>query len=165
MTKKSNGSAKVNKNPVRLGVLEEIFTSHLQRVAYLLGRATEKAVQGYSLRTGTIGGLSIILSNPGCSQNDIVNSTTFDKSAVNAIVNNLEQLGWVERRRSDTDRRRYTLYATMEGEQAMARMISDIKDIEARLMAGMSPASRAQLLVLLDEMHRSCLADRSRKPW
>jgi DNA-binding MarR family transcriptional regulator len=137
-------------------LIDGIFTAHIQRVEHLLRKATAEALAGLDLRTGSIGALAIIQAHPGCAQNDIVKRTTFDKSAVNAIVNSLEQLGWAERRKTETDRRRYALFATPEGEKALRRIISEIQKIEGRLMSRMTAADQLRLRRLLEKMHESC---------
>ncbi len=81
----------------QLGPVGELFTVRLQRAEYLLSRETSKAWTGHRLRTGTIGVLSQIAQVPGISQNELSKRTTYDKSAINAIVNSLEELGWAER--------------------------------------------------------------------
>jgi DNA-binding MarR family transcriptional regulator len=147
--------------PDEWGVVGELFTVRLQRAEYLLSRATTKAWTNYKLRTGAIGVLSQIVKYPGISQNEIVKRTTFDKSAVTLIVNNLERLGWAERHTSTTDRRRQSLRATPVGERELARIIERLKAIESRMLAAISPAILEQLSNLLDQVSASCLAAES----
>jgi DNA-binding MarR family transcriptional regulator len=142
----------------QMGEVGELFSVHLNQLDHLLRRATAEAWGNRELRTGTIGALSMIAANPGISQNDIVQNTLFDKSAVNAIVNGLEEIGWAYRRPSRTDRRRYELYATEEGQAALRRIVTRIKTIESRMLAGLTEQQRADLLGLLDRLHASITA-------
>src|SRR5690242_3239006 len=101
--KKERAAALETADLSRMGLINELFTVRLQRVDNLLSRAVATAWAGHDLRTGTVAALSYIAANPGAAQNDIAKRTNFDKSAVNAIVNSLEQLGWAERRAADGD--------------------------------------------------------------
>jgi DNA-binding MarR family transcriptional regulator len=139
------------------GAVGKLFTIRLRRAEYLLTRATSQAWSGPALRTGTIAALSQIVHSPGISQRELVDGTSFDKSAINAMVNHLEKLGWAERRSSQSDKRRNALYATDAGEAALAEMIGRIEEIESRMLAQVPPAALAQLSDLLDQLHQSCL--------
>lgn len=138
-----------------LGLVGGLFTMRLQRVEYLFSRATRAVWGGKELRSGAIGSLSLIVANPGMSQSDIVKNTTFDKSAVNGIVNNLEELGWAERRRSESDRRRYAIFPTDKGKKAIQRIVDRINIIETRMLSFMDEDDREKLLTLLDALHDS----------
>lgn len=146
--------------PDEWGLVGELFTVRLQRAEYLLSQATTKAWADTRLRTGTIGVLSQIVKYPGISQNEIVKRTTFDKSAITLIVNNLERLGWAERRRSETDRRSQSLHATETGASELVKIVDRIKAIETRMLARVSPKVLDELRHLLDEVSASCLAQR-----
>lgn len=156
--KTRKGRIKQSADLTQMGPIGELFTGHLQRVDYLLSRATAQAWEGRDLRTGTIAALSSIVANPGMSQSDIVNATSFDKSAVNAIVNTLEQLGWANRTSVDSDRRRYALHPTEAGEKMLKDIVERVEAIEAQLLAGLTAKEKAQLRALLDRLHGSCVA-------
>ena len=149
---------KQSANLTQLGSIGALFTGHLHRVAYLLSRATAQAGAGHDLRTGTIAALSVIVANPGISQSDIVTATTFDKSAVNAIVNTLERLGWATRTSVESDRRRHALHATEAGEEALNVIIERLTTIETHMLAGLTADEKSQIINLLDRLHDSCVA-------
>lgn len=144
-----------------MGPVDQLFTAHLQRVEHHFAQFSTKVLKNYKLRSGAIGGLSLIICNPGGAQNDIVTRTTFDKSAVNAIVNNLVEVGWVVRNRAASDRRRYELFATPEGIRNFNKYLETIRNREQRLLANMSPESQRELIDLLDQLYLSCLVAES----
>lgn len=156
-TKKDRDAALETADLSRMGRINELFTVRLQRADNVLSRAAATAWAGHDLRTGTVAALSFIAANPGAAQNDIVKRTNFDKSAINAIVNSLERLGWAERRPSESDKRRHALFVTPAGEAALQSIIDTIKQIESRMLAEMSQKAQNQLIKLLDQLHRSCL--------
>ncbi len=61
------------------------------------------------------GTLVLCEQNPGMAQFQIAAALDIDKASVVAVVDRLEELGWLLRRRSNHDRRRYGLYLTAEG--------------------------------------------------
>lgn len=140
----------------QMGRVNELFTVHLQRVNHELSRAIGNVWGGLELRTGTFAALSFIVANPGCSQNDVAKRTNCDKSAINAIVNNIEHLGWAERRPSETDRRRHELHATTAGVQTLDSIIEQIKEVEDRLLTNMTKPQKNRLVELLDQLHHAC---------
>jgi DNA-binding MarR family transcriptional regulator len=144
--------------PVGLGDVGGLFTVRLRRTEYLLSRAVAKAWGDRPLRTGTIGVLSQIAKDPGISQSELSRRTTFDKSAINAIINGLEQLGWANRRKAEDDRRRHELYATDAGMAALQGIVARIRQIEVRMLANVAPHVLEQLCDMLDQVHLSCLA-------
>jgi DNA-binding MarR family transcriptional regulator len=140
-----------------LGIVGELFTVRLQRAGYLLTAATSRAWDDHSLRTGTIGVLSLIASHPGISQNEIAKRTTFDKSAISAIVSNLEDLGWATRNSSARDRRSNALHVTELGQSRLQEIIDRIQGIERQMLALVPPGALQSLSELLDLVHASCL--------
>jgi DNA-binding MarR family transcriptional regulator len=162
-TQVSSSTEKTKEAPQResiksMGPVDQLFTAHLQRVEHHFAQFSTKALRKLNLRSGAIGALSMIIDNPGGSQNDIVMHTTFDKSAVNAIVNNLVEVGWVVRNRAGSDRRRYELFATPEGVQNFDKYLEQIRNREQRLLANLSPEAQRELVGLLDQLFLSCLA-------
>lgn len=151
--KASNGNASLDAS--RLGMVGELFTVRLQRAEVLLNKATSQAWAGYTVRAGSIGVLSLIVEEPGISQIDIARRTNFDKSTITGIVNNLEKLGWAERRPSASDGRSYALHATREGKAKLRGIVDGVKQIEARMLADVPDDMIKQLSELLDLVHAS----------
>jgi DNA-binding MarR family transcriptional regulator len=135
-----------------------LFNVRLKRAELLLTRAVSLAWSGYNLRSGTVGVMAQIDRFPGISQNEIARRFNIDKSAMNAIVNGLEKLGWAERRTDAADRRRHALHLTAAGMAELETIVARIELIEARMLARVPPATIALLRGLLDEVHASCLA-------
>lgn len=140
-----------------MGPVDILFTAHLQRVEYFFARFSRDELYKRELRSGSIGALSLIVANPGYSQNDIVKQTAYDKSAVNAIANCLLSAKLIERRTSDTDRRRYELYATPDGVEYLNAYLDTVRQREQQLLAGLSAGDQEQLICLLNKLYVNCL--------
>jgi DNA-binding MarR family transcriptional regulator len=65
------------------------------------------------------------------------------------LVDELEKLGLVERRRNPADRRSHALYLTEQGVATVDRVREISAEHEAELGAGLTGAQRAQLVSLL----------------
>src|SRR5262249_60108767 len=65
------------------------------------------------------------------------------------LVDELERLGLVERRRNPADRRSHALYLTAPGQAMLARVRAVTAEHEASITAGLTGEEREQLLALL----------------
>lgn len=70
-----------------------------------------------------------IATNPGHTQEEISERLLMDKTTTARAVKQLEELGYITRRRDDLDRRRYRLKPTAKGKELLPRVL------EARKMA------------------------------
>lgn len=78
--------------------------------------------------------------------------TMVSSGAVTKRVDRLEAKGLVERRPSVTDRRSRTVVLTLEGRRVIDAAVDDHVVNEARLLAGLDPAERAELADLLGRL-------------
>jgi DNA-binding MarR family transcriptional regulator len=95
------------------------------------------------------GALVLCEQNPGMAQFQIAAALDIDKASVVAIVDRLEELGWLLRRRSNHDRRRYGLYLTPEGARQAHILRGQAEGAEAFARDVYSPDELKQLLGLL----------------
>ncbi|MFT3968522.1 MAG: MarR family transcriptional regulator [Sphingobium sp.] len=145
-------------NPIdMLGPLSGLLSVKLRQVDIILTRCLTELSASLGLRPHTLSSLGIIIGNPGMSQNELTLHSGTDKSTIVAIVDRLEELGWACRRRSATDRRKHSLFATEEGEAALRRIAAEVKRGEDQLLRGMAPDELDALVALLDKMRRSCV--------
>jgi DNA-binding MarR family transcriptional regulator len=87
--------------------------------------------------------------NPGMAQFQIAAALDIDKASVVAVVDRLEELGWLLRRRSDHDRRRYGLYLTPEGARQVRVLCTQAQEAESFTHEIFSTEEMNQLLSLL----------------
>src|ERR671915_2207307 len=78
------------------------------------------------------GMLSHLAASEGRSQQALSNALGIHRSAVVALVDDLERRGLAERRRDPVDRRAYTLYLTPQGRELLAELqrAADAEDAE-----------------------------------
>ena len=99
--------------------------------------------------------LSHLAAFEGQSQQALSNALGIHRSAVVALVDDLESRGLAERRRDPADRRAYTLYLTSEGRALLAELDRAADDEDAELLTALDAAERAQLISLLQRVAES----------
>ena len=105
----------------------------------------------HGLPTGSLTVLALIAANPGSSQTALAGRAGLNKSALVGIVDSLEQRGLVERDRAASDRRRYQVSVTPEGEKAMQALFAAVDRQEQDLRKALSKRDMIELLALLDK--------------
>jgi DNA-binding MarR family transcriptional regulator len=101
------------------------------------------------------GMLSHLAASEGQSQQALSNALGIHRSAVVALVDDLEQRGLAERRRDPGDRRAYTLYLTPKGRRVLADLEGLAQDHEGELLAALDASERSQLISLLQRIAES----------
>ena len=101
------------------------------------------------------GMLSHLAVSEGSSQQALSAALGIHRSAVVALVDDLERRGLAERRRDPVDRRAYTLYLTEPGRERLADLERVAEQDEAELLAALDASERAQLISLLQRVSES----------
>jgi DNA-binding MarR family transcriptional regulator len=101
------------------------------------------------------GMLSHLAANEGQSQQALSRALGVHRSAVVALVDDLEQRRLAERRRDPADRRAYTLHLTAPGRKLLGELQRVAEEDEAELLAALSASERSQLLSLLRRVAES----------
>lgn len=83
------------------------------------------------------------------TQREIGKRLHFDASDIVALVDDLEADGLVERRRNETDRRRYDVTLTAEGRSALRKQSTRVKSRSADFLSALDPVEREELHELL----------------
>jgi DNA-binding MarR family transcriptional regulator len=101
------------------------------------------------------GMLSHLAASEGRSQQALAVALGIHRSAVVALVDDLEQRGLAERRRDPGDRRAYTLYLTPTGRDVLADLERLAEDHDAELLTALDAEERAQVISLLQRVAES----------
>jgi DNA-binding MarR family transcriptional regulator len=131
-------------------------------VAFLLAQLGHHAAAMFAEQMDTVeltpphaGILRAIAAEPGRSQQALSTQLGLLPSRVVAYVDELEDRGYVERRRNPDDRRLHALYLTAYGRKLMTKIGDLARQHERRLTAGLDPQQRTTLRELL-----AAIADR-----
>ena len=129
----------------RLGFL--LAKTHLS----LLGQVEAK-IDPEGLTGRHYGCLTVIADEGPLTQQRLGERLGVDRTTIVAVVDALEQHGFVERQRNPEDRRAYALQVTPKGEAWQRKMTEVILETEREFLASLSPAERKQLVELLQRV-------------
>jgi len=101
------------------------------------------------------GMLSHLAASEGQSQQALSIALGIHRSAVVALVDDLEHRGLAKRRRDPLDRRAYTLYLTPPGRDVLADLERMAEEHEAELLTALDASERSQLISLLQRVAES----------
>jgi DNA-binding MarR family transcriptional regulator len=101
------------------------------------------------------GMLNQLAVNEGQSQQALSRALGIHRSAVVALVDDLEHRGLAERRRDPTDRRAYTLYLTPAGRELLTELDHAADEDEAELLTALDVSERSTLISLLQRVAES----------
>lgn len=96
--------------------------------------------------------LRAIAAEPGRSQRALSDYLRVLPSRLVGYLDELEQSGYIERRRNNDDRRQYALYVTPNGKKLMRRISGFASEHEAQLTAALTADERDTLHALLEKV-------------
>lgn len=130
-------------------------------VAFLLSQLGHHAATEFAEQMALVeltpphaGILRTIAESPGGSQQAIAQQLGLLPSRVVAYVDELEDRGYVERRRNPDDRRLHALHLTAPGKKLLNKIAVLARQHERRVTAGLDPEQRAALHELLTLLAR-----------
>lgn len=124
----------------------------LHKAALMMAEEAEAGLEAAGMRTRDYFVLASLAGAPDLSQQDLSRLLNLDPTTVVAVIDDLEERTYVERRRHPKDRRRYVLTLTKAGRDALARIDRVATELEASFFEALSPAERATLLKLLGKL-------------
>lgn len=86
-----------------------------------MARKFADAMDALGLRPPDFGVMTLIDAAPGSAQQELVARSMIDASSMVAVLDELEGMGLVERRRHPGDRRKHAVYLTARGQRTLAR--------------------------------------------
>jgi DNA-binding MarR family transcriptional regulator len=119
-----------------------------QRIAHAFG----EALAPLGLRQHHFGVMTLIDSEPGSTQQELVERSMIDASSMVAIVDELEELGLAERRPHPSDRRKHAVHLTARGRRALERARAAAIEAAREQFAALEPKEVETLRRLLRKM-------------
>jgi DNA-binding MarR family transcriptional regulator len=133
-------------------VIEELGSSAGFLLA-LLGqeamRQLRDALTTHDLKPRQFQILDLLADRGPIGQRELGETMAIDHSILVTMLNPLEADGMIERKRSDTDRRRHVVTVTRAGKRRLANAAQAQREAEDALFAGLSEQQRDQLQELL----------------
>ena len=118
--------------------------TQLSRVVYR--RATEDLI---GMKLKQLIALDHLRQNHGCLQQALGQTLMLDPNNCVILLNDLDEHGYVERRRDPEDRRRHLVEITPAGEKALAIAEAKLETLEDEVLGGLDHDERVRLHDLL----------------
>lgn len=136
-----------------IGGIDQIVGFHIRLAHGAVYRHFTETFIDLDLTQKQVSVLWLIDDHPEIAQADIGRRLQMDRATVMAMVNRLQERGFVERNASKTDRRRQTLHLTEAGHAALLAARECILDHEDWLKARFTQAETALLVEFLRRIH------------
>ena len=147
---RSAGAPSTRGFPDNLTAMLRLTGLYRRRFQTLL--AEEPWVAESGVKAPTYGVLSVVKERGPISQREVCDWLGLHASDMVELVDHLERLGWVERRRDATDRRRYQLTITPEGRTTLARYDAIAAQAEDVVLEPLSETERRRLIELVTKV-------------
>lgn len=131
------------------GMLTGLLGYHLRRAQAVVFSHFQETVGKEGLSPGQFGVLVLIRENPGLSQSALAKGLGIERSTMVAVIDRLQDQGWVARTASRTDRRSNELALTGAGREVLARVSPMVEAHEREIAASLTPAEREALVGML----------------
>lgn len=132
---------------VELGDLADMTGYALRRAQIALFEDFRRTVGKIGLRPAQFSVMIVIHRTPGLKQTEVANALGIQRTNFVAMVNELERLGWVERRA--LDRRSHALHLTRAGQGKLSEALAIERKQEALYDKILGPGERLKLLDML----------------
>ena len=120
---------------VRLGVLDEYISFHLQLAQSAAFHAFKRQTGITRLRAGWFTVLSLISDNPGITPVAISRASGRDKSTITPVLQDLIRGNLIARERIPNDRRSFGLRITEEGQMRLSHLAASAALHDAAIVA------------------------------
>jgi MarR family transcriptional regulator, lower aerobic nicotinate degradation pathway regulator len=131
------------------------------RVPFLLYRASQisqslanEMLAEMALSARQVGILTMVTELQPMTQKALGDALRIDRTTMVALLDDLEERGYVVRQRHPRDRRAFLVHPTEDGRIAKVAAVRILDEQQRRFLAPLTPAGREQLAALLTRLHR-----------
>jgi DNA-binding MarR family transcriptional regulator len=149
-----SGHRHANDEPLDLGMLPGLLGYQLRRAQIAAFQHFAATVGKAGITPGWFGLMVIVANNEGLSQTRLARALGIDGSTMVAMIDRLEENGWMQRQRSAVDRRTHALSLTDAGNALLAQLTPQVEAHEAELAKDLSAGDKRDLLALLAKIAR-----------
>lgn len=129
--------------------LDSLLGYLLRRAQGAMHRDFMATVADFELTQKQAATLWLIHANPGVSQAEVSSALGMDRATMMAVIDRLEDRGFVIRKRSSVDRRRQDLYLTPSGQATLKKCKAKISEHEEKFRQLFTAAELTALLEAL----------------
>ncbi len=154
MATKQKPSHQPQEDAVRSSDLEDLVGYNLKRAYVILSSDFKKTLGEDGFAPRVFSALSLIVYYPNITQSELARMLGIERSGLVAIVDELENLGFVQRNSVPGDRRVQALMPTKAGRAAYAQARGSVDAHEERLLSHMTSQEVETLLGLLRKIRQ-----------
>lgn len=155
MAKAKHASDQTSFDQENVSDLEEFVGYNLKRAYVIVQNDFRRALGEGGLGPRVFSALSLVVQFPNVTQSGLARMLGIERSGLVAIVDELEERGFLARTNVPGDRRVHALVATSEGRAAYAQALDLVRDHEASLLSDLSDIERATLLEILRKIRKT----------
>jgi DNA-binding MarR family transcriptional regulator len=141
--------------PLKAGLSQELLSSTpflLKRLGWVVKERAHEALEETGLQGHHHAVLSLLEEGARETQGTIADALGYDRSQLVGLLDELEEQGFVERRRDPKDRRCHLVSMTPDGKDALVRVRTILKSVQEDFLAPLDPEQRETLHALLLEL-------------
>ncbi len=135
--------------------LDSLIGYNLKRAYMIVQADFRRALGDDGLTPRIFSVLSLVVETPGITQSELSRMLSIERSGLVAIVDQLENAGFLERIAVPGDRRIQALSPTDSGKTMHASVLKRVRDHEERLFAELSDEERRQIASILRKFRSS----------
>jgi DNA-binding MarR family transcriptional regulator len=121
----------------------------LEHLARRMRTAMESKLESFDLRSRHLIALTVIRELGESSQANLAEALRVDRTNLVGVLNELEDAGLIERRRTPEDRRRHTVALTTTGTRRLGQIEKALAGVEEEVLSGLDFEQRVTLHSLL----------------
>lgn len=140
---------------VDYGVLDDLLGYAIRRAQLIITEAFDGHMRVEGLTTQRFSAFVLISRNPGLKQIQLANIMGIARSGILAIIDSLEQLGLVERRRRPDDARSQAIYLTKKGARRLPEFEQRVRKHDMAISCELSETDLLSLRAMLERI-RPC---------
>ena len=137
-----------------LGQLDDVLGFHIRMASAAIYRDFSASMAELDLTQKQVAVLELIANNANVSQIDLAAALGTDRATMMALIDRLESRGVVERRPSQTDKRRQILSLTAEGTATLASAREAVATHERRFTSRFETTELEALIAGLKRLYR-----------
>ena len=150
---KADRKGRPEQRAIDTDILHQLLGYNIRRAQIVLWRDFARTVAEGEIRPGMFSALALVRANPGVAQVELSNELGIDKASMVALIDRLQDAGWILRTRSSEDRRRQGITLTAAGEHIYRSLKQEMLDHERKFTQLFSKSERQQLVRLLQRFH------------
>ncbi|AHE52352.1 hypothetical protein NX02_02975 [Sphingomonas sanxanigenens DSM 19645 = NX02] len=145
----------MSRENTKIGALAPLVGYHLRRASSAFAVDFAAAMEGTGIRQVPFGIIAVVAGSPGINQGAVGRVLGIKRANMVSLINELVDMGLVDRTVDETDRRAFALTLTPAGTAMLEDCLARIDAHERRMLASFSDDEKALLLDMLRRIEKA----------